>query len=130
MIKNYARVGEKNERTKRTKRTKSLFINACMLYELKLSALETYKNRAETYKNVQKEVGFMNLDKKTCCISMDRDIRHKLLVIYTVKKRFFDEETTISGIVNQALSEYFRNHNDEIDKMMNEYKEQGGCLKL
>lgn len=72
----------------------------------------------------------MNLDKKTCCISMDRDIRHKLLVIYTVKKRFFDEETTISGIVNQALSEYFRNHNDEIDKMMNEYKEHGGCLKL
>ena len=56
MIKNYARVGEKNERTKRTKRTKSLFINASVLYELELSVLETYKNRAETYKNVQKEV--------------------------------------------------------------------------
>lgn len=33
MIKNYARVGIKNDRTKRTKRTKSLIFKACVLYE-------------------------------------------------------------------------------------------------
>ena len=82
------------------------------------------------YRNVQKEVGVVKIDKKTCCISMDKNIRHKLLIIYTVKKRFFDADTTISGIVNQALSEYFDNHHDEIEKMMKEYQEQGGCFRL
>jgi len=61
---------------------------------------------------------------------MDKEVRHKLLIIHTVRKRFFEKETTISGIVNQALTEYFENHKDEINKMMDEYQKQGGCFKL
>ena len=70
------------------------------------------------------------LHSSSCTISMDKQIRHKLLIIYTVKKRFFDNDTTISGIVDGALSEYFENHKDEINEMMDKYHEQGGCFEL
>lgn len=64
------------------------------------------------------------------CFSLDRKIIHKLQVIYTVDKRFFGNNTTLSGIVEKALTEYFDNHAEEINKMMNEYHEKGGCFEL
>lgn len=72
----------------------------------------------------------MPYDKHNMCIRIEKDIRHKLLIIYTVKKKFFDKETTISGIVNDALREYFENHDEKIKDMMKKYNDNGGCFDL
>lgn len=87
-------------------------------------------NVQNTGENVQKRTKKEKMMKKTCCLSLDKDVRHKLLIIYTIKKRFFDKDTTISGIVDQALIEYFDNHKEEIDKMMDDYHALGGCFEL
>lgn len=63
-------------------------------------------------------------------VYLEKEINHKFLVIYTVKKKFFDKNTTESGIIKQAIIEYFENHKDEINKMMEEYHEKGGCMEL
>ena len=69
--------------------------------------------------------------KKTICFSIDRDIVKKLKTIHMVDRIFFDhKETTLSGIVEKALTEYFENHKEEINKMMDDYHEQGGCANL
>ena len=66
----------------------------------------------------------------TVGFSLDKQLVHKLQVIYTVDKYFFGNKTTLSGIIDKALTEYFDNHAEEIQKMMDEYHEKGGCFLL
>lgn len=63
-------------------------------------------------------------------VHLDKETNHKFLTVFNVKKRFFDKNTTESGIIRQAIVEYLENHNEEINKMMEEYHAQGGCMKL
>lgn len=63
-------------------------------------------------------------------VYLDKEINHKFLVFYNVKKRFFDKKITESAIIKQAIEEYIENHKDEIEKMMDKYHEQGGCMEL
>ena len=63
-------------------------------------------------------------------VYLDNDLNHKFLVIFNVKKRFFDKKTTESGIIKQAIAEYIENHKEEINKMMEEYHKHGGCMEL
>lgn len=67
---------------------------------------------------------------KSVAICMNRKLRVKLMNLYTVKKRFNHENVTISGIVDDALAEYFINHKSEIDELMKRYHDQGGCIEL
>lgn len=62
--------------------------------------------------------------------TLDYDLYHKLNIIATVKKNFFDDTASMSKIVNAAIQEYFDNHAEEIQKMMDEYHEKGGLFYL
>lgn len=62
--------------------------------------------------------------------TLDYDTYHKLNIIATVKKNFFDDTASMSKIVNAAIQEYFDNHAEEIQKMMDEYHEKGGLFYL
>ena len=68
--------------------------------------------------------------KHNMCIPIEKEVRHKLLILHMVKKRCFKENITISEIVNDALMEYFENHSDEISELMDKYHERGGCADL
>lgn len=69
--------------------------------------------------------------KKTACISMNKEQYRKLHVIHTVRKYFFDDkDITIAKIVEDALNEYFEKHKQELDDMMKEYHDKGGCFDL
>lgn len=69
--------------------------------------------------------------KKTMCVSIDENIYHKIHVINTVKRFFFDDkDATISLMTEQAFIEYFKNHERELNELMDEYREEGGCFKL
>lgn len=71
------------------------------------------------------------MEKKTTCISMDKELYRKLHIIHSIRKYFFDEKDfTMSSIVEAALVEYFDNHKQETENMMKEYHEKGGCFDL
>ena len=73
----------------------------------------------------------MSNEKRQLCIVIDKQLSSKLHMYYTIKRIFFDEKnTTISGIVETALTEYFQNHAEETNKMMKEYHDKGGCADL
>lgn len=70
-------------------------------------------------------------NKCTVCFSIDRDNKHKLIVLNTVKRRYKkDRESSMSEIVDTAIEEYFENHKEEIDALMEEYHEHGGGIDL
>ena len=55
----------------------------------------------------------------------------KVHTVNMIKKYFFDEkEFSISAMVEEALNEYFDKRKDEIQKIMDEYHEKGGCGDL
>lgn len=69
--------------------------------------------------------------RKACCVSLSKETYHKIHVLHSVKKWFFNEKDgTLSGIVEQAIKEYFENHKEEIDDVMRKYHEHGGCFDL
>ena len=69
--------------------------------------------------------------RKVTCVSIDEDMYHKIHVIHTIRKHFFDDNTsTISSIFEQALKEYFVNHDDEITELMKKYHEEGGYFEI
>ena len=73
----------------------------------------------------------MTIRRQPVSLTLDGKILHKLRIIYTVDRFFFrHNKVTMSGIVDKALEEYFENHKDELDAMMKEYHEKGGCFEL
>lgn len=69
--------------------------------------------------------------KKTTSLMLDKHTYHRIVVISMVRKMFFGEkDASISSIVNQAIAEYLNNHEDEIQKLMDRYHEEGGCANL
>ena len=69
--------------------------------------------------------------RKVMCVSIDTENYHKLHVLNSVRKFFFDEkDVSISSITDQALREYFESHKEEIDNLMKRYQENGGCEHL
>lgn len=69
--------------------------------------------------------------KKTVCMMISKDNYHKINIIATVRKNYTDDvHSSMSSIIDDAITEYLINHEDEIKKMMDEYHEQGGCFEL
>lgn len=67
---------------------------------------------------------------KVTAFTLDYDLYHKLNIIATVKRFYFDKTASMSKIANTAIQEYFDNHADEIQKMMDEYHDKGGLFYL
>jgi len=65
-----------------------------------------------------------------CAYSIEKDLKHKLLILSAVKKKMKRNPYAMTDIVEDALYEYFENHDDEIKKLMDEYHDQGGCFEL
>lgn len=66
--------------------------------------------------------------KKKVLLYLNVGLYHKVSVISMVRKMFFGEkDTSISSIVNQAIDEYLKNHDEEIRNMMDRYHKEGGC---
>ena len=69
--------------------------------------------------------------KKTTGYYIEKELHHKLCVLCMVRKFFFGDKTgSKSMIVNDAIREYFINHREEIEKLMDDYHAQGGCGEL
>lgn len=69
--------------------------------------------------------------KKKVLLYLNVGLYHKVSVISMVRKMFFGEKnTSISSIVNQAIDEYLKNHDEEIQKLMDKYHNEGGCADL
>ena len=63
-----------------------------------------------------------NKDKDRQIIFLDRDLSWKLNAIYLVKKTFYrDKQFSKSGLVSDALKEYFANHCDEVEDILDKY---------
>ena len=64
-------------------------------------------------------------------IMFDSEVHTKLSKLSAIRKNFFGEKNmSMSGIVNTAMKEYFENHSDEIDALMDRYHSEGGCANL
>lgn len=73
----------------------------------------------------------MNQLKKVVSLVLYKHTYHRIVVISMVRKMFFGEnDATISAIVNQAIEEYLQNHEEEIQKLMDRYHNEGGCANL
>lgn len=73
----------------------------------------------------------MKKEKKMMGVVISKEVYRKIHVINMVKKYFLsDKDYTISSMVEDAIKEYFVNHNNDIQKMMDEYHEKGGCGDL
>ena len=69
--------------------------------------------------------------KKITSLTLNKNTYHRIVVISMVRKMFFGEKNaSISSIVNQAIEEYLNNHDEEIQKLMDRYHEEGGCANL
>ena len=69
--------------------------------------------------------------KKQVGVTLDPQIMHTLEILYVVRRYFFEEKgITRSGIIETAIKEYFDNHREEINTLMDEYHERGGAFKL
>ena len=85
-------------------------------------------HRMTPYKNGGEE---MNQLKKVTSLTLYKHLYHRIVVISMVRKMFFGEnDATISSIVNQAIDEYLKNHDEEIKKLMERYHDEGGCADL
>lgn len=62
---------------------------------------------------------------------MDINTHFKLSVLALTKKIVMnDKSASVSKIVNEAIDEWFDNHKDEVDNILEEYKKNGGWLPL
>ena len=69
--------------------------------------------------------------KKMTSLMLNKHTYHRIVVISMVRKMFFGEKNaSISSIVNQAIEEYLNNHDEEIQKLMDRYHDEGGCANL
>ena len=69
--------------------------------------------------------------RRTAGIMIERETYRMLCKLSMIRKGFFcDPTASISDIINDALTEYFENHNEEITKLLAEYHKQGGCAEL
>lgn len=69
--------------------------------------------------------------KKMASLMLNKHTYHRIVVISMVRKMFFGEKNaSISSIVNQAIEEYLNNHDEEIQKLMDRYHDEGGCANL
>lgn len=73
----------------------------------------------------------MPVKKNKYGISMDINTHFKLSVLALTKKIVMnDKSASVSKIVNEAIDEWFDNHKDEVDNILEEYKKNGGWLPL
>lgn len=64
-------------------------------------------------------------------VSFEQPLHTKLSTLSSIRKNFFGEkDMTLSGIIKIALEEYFINHNEEIQEIMDRYHREGGCADL
>jgi hypothetical protein len=71
------------------------------------------------------------MKKMTVGACIDMEIYRKVRMMHFVENVFFDNKNvTISSIIQEALKEYFENHDDEYKKMIDKYYENGGWLEL
>lgn len=69
--------------------------------------------------------------KFTTSLMIEQPLHTKLSQYSAIRKMFFGEkDMSMSNIVNAALKEYFDNHSEEINKIMEEYHAKGGCANL
>lgn len=69
--------------------------------------------------------------KKVTCVSLSKEMYHKIHVYCMIRKYFFDiKDASISQIVENALDEYFQNHKKETDEMIELYHKKGGCADI
>ena len=69
--------------------------------------------------------------KRAMCVLLDKELYKKIHTIHMVKNMFYgNKEFTMSHIIESSIREYFDNHNEEIQKLMSQYHDDGGCADL
>ena len=72
-----------------------------------------------------------NQSKRVLSVWFDKELYKKIHKIHMVKNSFFgDKDFTMSYFIETVIEEYLHNHEEEIQKLMDIYHDEGGCANL
>lgn len=69
--------------------------------------------------------------KRVLSVWFDKRLYKKLHTIHMVNNMFYgNKDFTMSYLVENAIKEYFDNHDEELNALMDKYHNDGGCAEL